>query len=205
MTGFIYIWRDKKHNRYYVGSHWGTEDDGYICSSTWMLQAYRKRPQDFKRRIVARVMTNKRDLLEEEHRWLQMMKPEEMKGLRYYNLKNCKDNFWHCDPDQSLTVKQKIAKTLTGQKQSEETKRKRAESMRKAWAEGRTNGMRGKTHTDEYRARLSEMHKGSAKPAISEKLKKAWNEGRHVGTTGMKFSDETRSKMSESHAKRNVT
>ncbi len=27
--GFIYLWRDRKHNRYYLGSHWGSEDDGY--------------------------------------------------------------------------------------------------------------------------------------------------------------------------------
>lgn len=39
--GFVYIWRDKKHNRYYIGCHWGTTDDGYICSSPWMKQAYK--------------------------------------------------------------------------------------------------------------------------------------------------------------------
>ena len=53
--GFVYIWRDRKHKRYYVGSHWGTETDQYICSSSWMKNAYKRRPQDFKRRVVARV------------------------------------------------------------------------------------------------------------------------------------------------------
>ena len=56
--GFIYVWYDKKHKRYYVGSHWGHEDDGYICSSSWMRKAYRRRPSDFRRRIIARVTTS---------------------------------------------------------------------------------------------------------------------------------------------------
>lgn len=25
--GFIYLWHDKKHNRFYVGSHWGHGDE----------------------------------------------------------------------------------------------------------------------------------------------------------------------------------
>lgn len=51
-SGFVYIWRDRKHKRYYIGSHWGTPDDGYICSSPWMRQAYKHRPLDFKRRVL---------------------------------------------------------------------------------------------------------------------------------------------------------
>ena len=31
--GFVYIWFDRKHKRYYIGCHWGHEDDGYVCSS----------------------------------------------------------------------------------------------------------------------------------------------------------------------------
>ena len=36
--GFIYIWYDRKHQRYYLGRHWGTENDGYICSSNKMRE-----------------------------------------------------------------------------------------------------------------------------------------------------------------------
>ena len=49
--GFVYIWRDRKHNRYYVGSHWGHTGDGYICSSSWMKQAYKRRPDDPNERL----------------------------------------------------------------------------------------------------------------------------------------------------------
>jgi hypothetical protein len=63
--GFVYLWFDKKHKRYYVGCRWGDEADGYICSSPWMLQGYSHRPQDFKRRVLSKIYTNRRDLLEE--------------------------------------------------------------------------------------------------------------------------------------------
>ena len=71
--GFIYIWRDKKYNRYYIGMHWGLEEDGYICSSTWMTQAYKIRSHDFKRRIIERVYTNRKDLYEREKYWLSFI------------------------------------------------------------------------------------------------------------------------------------
>jgi hypothetical protein len=91
--GFIYVWRDRKHNRYYIGSHWGTEDDGYICSSNNMRNNYNNRPHDFTRRIVARGFTNRQALLHEEQRWLDMIKPEEF-GKKYYNTnaKACRPN-----------------------------------------------------------------------------------------------------------------
>lgn len=85
MSGFVYIWYDRKHKRFYVGSHWGTPDDGYICSSKWMKRNYERRPQDFKRRILA-YRDNRVSLVEEEFRWITMIKPEES-GTRYYNLR----------------------------------------------------------------------------------------------------------------------
>jgi hypothetical protein len=82
--GFIYLWYDRKHRRYYLGRHWGTEDDGYICSSNTMREAHRRRPQDFVRRIVSRIHSNQNDLISEEQRWLDMIKKEELNN-RYYN------------------------------------------------------------------------------------------------------------------------
>jgi hypothetical protein len=94
--GFVYVWFDRKHKRYYVGSHWGAENDRYVCSSNWMKKAYKRRPQDFKRRVVSRIYTNRNDLMLEEQRWLDMIKPSEISGrhgvagqttnCRYYNL-----------------------------------------------------------------------------------------------------------------------
>jgi len=93
MSGFVYIWRDRKHARYYIGSHWGDEDDGYVCSSKWMMQAYKRRPQDFKRKILARIDLSRKDLLVEEARWLSMIKPQEIKK-RYYNINIGKIGHW---------------------------------------------------------------------------------------------------------------
>lgn len=105
--GFIYIWFDRKHKRYYIGSHWGTEDDGYICSSRMMRQSYNRRPEDFRRRIVSRVYTTRKDLYEEETRWLKMIKPEEVK-TRYYNLRR-DANHWIASEYDSLIISEKIS------------------------------------------------------------------------------------------------
>lgn len=113
-SGFVYIWFDRKHKRYYVGSHWGAEDDGYICSSTWMRNAYNYRPDDFKRRILQRINTNKYDLHEAEHRWLQMMKIEELKGVRYYNQCNTVKNHWMKYPEGATNVKKRISASSKG-------------------------------------------------------------------------------------------
>ena len=53
VEAFVYCWTDVKTNKLYIGSHKGTVNDGYVCSSKLMLQEYTKRPQDFTRQIVA--------------------------------------------------------------------------------------------------------------------------------------------------------
>jgi len=104
--GFVYIWFDKKRKKYYIGSHWGTEDDTYICSSKWMRDAYRYRSEDFKRRIISRIYTNRQDLLDEEYRWLSMIKKEELK-TRYYNFSNHRQGHW--TEGKTTNTKQRIS------------------------------------------------------------------------------------------------
>ena len=107
--GFVYIWRDRKHARYYIGSHWGTEDDGYVCSSFWMKQAYKNRPDDFRRKILFR--TDDRVLLrQKEECWLQLINPELLKE-RYYNLSIGATGHWSSYPDNINTIREKIAHT----------------------------------------------------------------------------------------------
>lgn len=120
--GFIYIWRDKKHNRYYIGSHWGTIDDGYICSSTWMRNSYKRRPQDFKRRIIKHVYDRSK-LLETEQIYLSMIKQEEIK-FRYYNLTNKVVGNWSHDAAKRISVSEKISKLTKGKIVSDETRKK---------------------------------------------------------------------------------
>lgn len=53
MEAFVYCWTDHQTNKLYVGSHKGTTDDGYVCSSKHMMKEYKKRPADFTRQIIA--------------------------------------------------------------------------------------------------------------------------------------------------------
>lgn len=83
-SGFVYIWRDKRKNMFYIGAHWGHETDGYICSSQWMKAAYQKRPDDFRRKIIFR-SSNREEIFKRESAYLNLIKPEEIKS-KYYNL-----------------------------------------------------------------------------------------------------------------------
>lgn len=110
--GFVYIWRDRKHKRYYVGCRWGFEDDGYICSSVWMKNSYKRRPEDFTRRIISKIYTNRKDLLLEEYKWLSMIRKEEL-GTKYYNLHNNKAGHWSTDKKKYVKVAEKISNAWT--------------------------------------------------------------------------------------------
>jgi hypothetical protein len=116
--GFVYIWYDRKHKRYYIGCHWGTTNDGYICSSPWMIQAYRIRPNDFKRKILKNNISSRPDLYEEEQRWLNYIKPTEIKPInpnpRYYNLHITNNNTWHKYPEHIKSVGAKISAKKKG-------------------------------------------------------------------------------------------
>jgi hypothetical protein len=94
--GFVYLWYDRARKMYCLGSHYGSLDDGYTSSTGWFREAYKRRPQDFKRRILWLLsQPNLRLLHEEEQRWLDMMKDHELStsanviagSNRYYNMK----------------------------------------------------------------------------------------------------------------------
>jgi hypothetical protein len=53
MEAFVYAWTDHKRKMLYIGFHKGSIDDGYICSSKRVLAAYKNRPHDFSRSIIA--------------------------------------------------------------------------------------------------------------------------------------------------------
>ena len=86
--GFVYLWWDTKRTRYYLGSHLGSPDDGYIGSgSKHFRAAYAARPHSFKRRLLEHGYFNShKDLLEREEIWLSMI-PDADLGNKYYNIK----------------------------------------------------------------------------------------------------------------------
>lgn len=183
--GFVYLWRDKEKNRYYVGSHWGREDDGYVCSSSWMKSSYKNRRSDFKRRILQRVFSSKRHLRLIEQKWLLMIKPEEL-GKRYYNLIRKTDHLWYDDPEKAKLVGKKISLSHRGKKSKmspeqleargrkiSEVKRRNAEKRLLETGERLTPGQRdlaaragswsrGRVEASEERARRSESFRRTA-------------------------------------------
>ena len=163
MSGFVYIWRDRKHKRYYIGSHWGTPTDGYICSSRWMRNAYHRRNSDFRRRILIDNISDRVALYEEEQRWLNFIKKEEI-GKKYYNLYKSVCKHWSHNEQKRLTINQKISKNhadvsgknnpIYGKIRSNETKYK-ISIANKGRLSGKSNPMFGKTHSAETKKKLS--------------------------------------------------
>lgn len=164
-----------KKKKFYVGCHWGTEDDGYVCSSKLMRNAYAYDKTIFKRRVVQRVYTNRQDLLEIEHKWLAQIKDEEL-GKKFYNM--TKKHFGHWSTDEHL--REKAIKKMSGRKWSEESKLKMV---------GNKNGA-GKVCSEEKKRKISEaqkgrVHKNEAQNKAHSELMKGktpWNKGRKVWT-----------------------
>lgn len=180
--GFVYLWFDEFRKMYYVGCHWGTETDGCICSSNRMRNAYRRRPKNFKRRILARIYTNKSDMLKEEYKWLSMIKPHELK-TKYYNVYNHHFKHWSSDKFKTELMMEKISKANKGRKQSPESIQKMIETKR---ATGKL------ARSEETKRKLSKAHKGKI---LSEETKEKL---RRINT-GKKLSEETKAKIKANH------
>ena len=199
--GFVYIWYDKKRKMYYIGCHWGKEDDGYICSSNRMRKAYRRRPQDFKRRILKRIYTDRNNLLEEEHKWLHLIKDKEL-NKKYYNLTKYLNGHWTTDENKKLSIKEKISiktkeamnrpdirkkmkliwESNRSRVQSEEEKQKRADSNR------------GQKRTEETKINISLSLIGKKRGPLKEETKQKLSEalkGKNNPFYGKTHSKET--------------
>lgn len=195
--GFVYIWYDRKRKMFYIGCHWGSVSDRYICSSNRMRDAYRRRPQDFKRRILVTGIKEKQLLLEHEYFWLSKIKKDEL-NKKYYNVYNHHFSHWMYD-DNYIQIKH----PMYGKKHTEEARRKISEAGkgRSPWNKDKSD-----VYSEETRTKMGEKHLGNQynlgkkrteeskmKMSESHKGKDTWNKGK----TGV-YSDETLKKMSES-------
>ncbi len=189
--GFVYVWQNTKKNKFYVGCHWGTESDGYICSSKSMRNAYTYDTTIFKRRVVQRIYTNRQDLLEAEHKWLSQIKDEEL-GKKFYNLSKRHFGHWTATDDKE-TILEKISNTKKGKKMSEETKQKIRDSVRNSWK-----------NADDRKARMSERTslQNSTKVYTEDERKKLADRARgNKNMLGKTHTQSARSKMSAAHKK----
>lgn len=187
--GFVYIWFDRKRKMYYIGCHWGPEQDGYICSSDRMREAYRRRPQDFRRRILKTKITDKSNLLEEEYYWLSKIKNEDI-GKRYYNLSTRHFGHWMMNnhyekkhhPMYGKNHTEETKQKMRGRKVSSETKQRLSEISKKHFSdlENRKKAgianvgvsrRKGTFHTEEAKKKMSVTRKGRI----------PWNKGLKTG------------------------
>ena len=151
MEAFVYIWNDKLTSRMYLGSHKGMPNDGYICSSKPMLAQYNKRPNDFKRVIVAKgTWENMRAI---ENRMLEKINAAH--NPMYYNQTNGDKKF--CLIEHNSKVRQKIAQN---------SRTMHANRTDYSYLKGKAGHKKG--------IALASAHKHH----ISEGLKRAYQEGR---------------------------
>src|SRR5271165_829710 len=172
-TGFVYLWFDSTKKMFYLGSHTGTVDDGYIGSGIRFLRAYKTRPDSFKRKILEYINGDKEYLFKQEQKWLDLIKDEEL-HTKYYNQKKCASGGSVKGRKQPKTAEhiQKLRKprvNISKMKwpKSQETKRKISEAMKGVDRAGSLNGMYGKTHTEESKKLLSEKAKNRSKITCS--------------------------------------
>lgn len=173
--GFVYIWFDRKHRRYYIGAHWGYESDSYICSSPWMKQAYKKRPEDFKRRIISSHFPDKMSMFAEEQRIQQYIKDGEL-GKKYYNLCINKQH-WSVNSN-AADIAKRSGLARRGSKlgpRSQETKDKISATKKER---GQTEAQITAAKANVTIARLS-THTDEAQAKRSASLKQAYADGRH--------------------------
>lgn len=213
--GFVYIWFDRKHKRYYIGCHWGKIEDSYICSSNWMRDAYRRRPNDFKRRILKTNITSIKEMFDLEAEFLALVKLNEL-GKRYYNLHNVNKNHWSANESSKLTIGQKISasplrnqrisEANKGKKVSEETKQKIREANEKQFQDPTQVELRKQKSKElwsdppylekQQKARSKEgFYKGFNKPH-SEETKRRISEQK----MGVRQSEESKVKIAETVA-----
>lgn len=174
IDSFLYCWTDHKTNKLYVGSHKGTPEDGYICSSKIMMEEYKIRPKDFTRQIIAEGKFQDIRKLEEVILEAVNAKLDE----QFYNQSNGRADFYI--KKHSLDAKRKMSqawqnpnrtKPMFGRKHSAET----IEKIRQR-AIGRVAPNRGIPHSDEVKDKIRQkaigrLHTEETKKKISETVK----------------------------------
>jgi hypothetical protein len=112
--GFIYMWISNTSNKKYIGSHYGTTDDGYISSSNYFNEIYEKNTTDFTRTILATGLTRECALTQEQE---MLCNRGAATSPDYYNLHNFSGKGWshHDHPALAQVYYNRISAAKKGQ------------------------------------------------------------------------------------------
>lgn len=157
-----------------------------------MRDAYKRRPQDFKRRVIKRINIREK-LFEMEDYYLNMIKPEEF-GKRYYNLQK-HWRHWSEKEQSRLSIGQKISlspnrrenisKANKGKKRTEEQKEKYSTHSIKVQKERIENGTHNFLHQSEISSKRAQeriktgTHNFLDKEKAKERAQKRVKNGTH--------------------------
>lgn len=171
---FLYIWINIETGKTYIGMHRGHPEDGYICSSKYMMEDYKKNPTNFHRSILR--YGSRDEMLELEKQYLE--KVNAAQNPLYYN-RNNGSGTWYISYHTEET-KQKLRNRIV----SEETRKKMSDAQK------------GKPKSLEHRKKLSEINIGKV-PWNKERksVQVPWNKGK--SHKWWKHTEETKRKMSE--------
>jgi len=166
MDSFVYCWTDKKNNKLYVGSHKGSIDDGYVCSGKYMLEEYKKRPEDFTRQIIAE--GNLSDIRKLEAKILKSVGAA--KNDQFYNRHN--NDGLYFDGWKKGEMTEEHRKKLSAAKMGKKITKEHSDKLKA--------GRKNKKNTKEHNAillesRLGSKHKEESKKKMSESRKKNKN------------------------------
>lgn len=160
--GFVYCWTDAKDGMLYVGVHKGFTEDGYVCSSKWMLEEYHKRPLDFSRQIIAEGDYEDMRALE-----MSILKSIDSKrDPKMYNMHNGSGNFYL--KSHTEESKRKISLANVGRSREDLSKRnmqghsketRKKISANHADVSGIKNPMFGKSHAADTKDKISKARK----------------------------------------------
>jgi hypothetical protein len=176
----------------YIGVHRGTINDGYVCSSKSMLSEFKKRPEDFSRRILC--LGSFAEMLAEEERLLSEINAVD--NPLFYNKSNGNKKFGTFDK-LSENHKEKIRLSCQNRKHDiSETGRARIVA---AW-KGKKRGKQSKEHLEKLSAvRKGRKHSDVTKQLMAKNHRGGWQKGVKHGP----LSNETKEKIRQTLLMRN--
>lgn len=182
-NSFVYRWTDTITGMMYIGAHKGTLDDGYVCSSKYMLKEYSMRPNTFQRQIIAE-FEDYNDCRKFEIELLKLV--DAKSNPQYYNRSNGTHYSCYRLGPRSKDAIEKGRQKLLGHKKTKDWVRKINNNPEKIKKTAEKH--RGMKRTLESRMKMSKAKKDNFVP---------WNKGKsniYSEATKKKIGDMNRNK-----------